>query len=56
MPPDSFISIGSIEKPVMMNSGADLKVMEKLFIPAHQKELWEKIKPKIYKQTEFDFY
>lgn len=30
--------------------------MEKLFIPAHQKELWEKIKPKIYKQTEFDFY
>ena len=32
------------------------KKMEKLFIPAHQKDLWKKIKPKIYKQTEFDFY
>ena len=54
--PEDFIVIDEIEKPVMMNSGADLKVMEKLFIPAHQKDLWKKIKPRIYKQTEFDFY
>ena len=53
--PEDFIVIDEIEKPVMMNSGADLKAIEKLFIPAHQKELWYKIKPKIYKQMEFDF-
>jgi hypothetical protein len=41
--PKDFIVIDEIEKPVMMNSGANLKVKEKLFIPAHQKELWNRI-------------
>lgn len=55
MPPDSFICIDSIEKPVMMNSGAGLKKTEKLFIPKHQKELWQEIRPEVYKQIEFNF-
>ena len=55
MPPDSFICIDSIEKPVKMNSGAGLKKTEKLFIPKHQKELWQEIRPELYKQIEFNF-
>ena len=53
--PEDFICIDSIEKPVMLNSGASLKATEKLFIPAHQKELYERIKNKVYRQLEFDF-
>lgn len=53
--PEDFICIDSIEKPVMLNSGASLKATEKLFIPAHQKELYERIKNKVYRQLEFNF-
>ena len=55
MPEDRFICVDETEKSVMLNSGADLKAIEKLFIPKHQIELWEKIKPIIYKQQEFCF-
>ena len=36
MPEDKFVCIGGIEKPVMLDSGADLKAVERLFIPKHQ--------------------
>lgn len=45
----------SLEKPVMLNSGASLKAIEKLFIPEHQKELWKSVKPKVYRQLAFSF-
>lgn len=38
MPEDRFVCIDEIEKPVMLNSGADLKAIEKIFIPKHQEE------------------
>ena len=42
MPEDRFVCIDTIEKPVMLNSGADLKAEEKLFIPKHQEEMYRK--------------
>ena len=42
MPKDRFVCIDEIEKPVMLNSGADLKAVEKLFIPKHQEEMYRK--------------
>ena len=36
MPLDRFKCIGEVEKPVMMNSGAEKKTIEKLFIPKRQ--------------------
>ena len=53
--PDSFICIDSIEKPVMMSSGASLKATEKLFIPKHQLKLWELKKPEKWVNLQFDF-
>ena len=44
MPEDRFICIDEIEKPVMLNSGADLKAVEKLFIPKHQEDKYRKWK------------
>jgi hypothetical protein len=38
MPEDRFVCIDEIEKPVMLNSGAGLKAIEKIFIPKHQEE------------------
>ena len=48
MPRNRFICIDEIEKSVMMNSGADQKTIERLFVPKHQKHLIKKI----YKQGE----
>ena len=53
--PNDFMCIDAIEKSVTLCSGSDVKATEKLFIPKHQKELWQEIRPKIYKQIEFDF-
>ena len=44
--PEDFICIDETEKSVMMNSGADLKAIEKLFIPEHQKNLWKSYQQK----------
>ena len=38
MPEDRFICIDEIKKPVLLNSGRNLKVIEKIFIPKHQEE------------------
>ena len=43
MPRNRFICIDEIEKSVMMNSGADQKTIERLFVPKHQEgiiEVW----------------
>ena len=53
--PEDFISVDEIEKSVLLNSGANLKATEKLFIPKHQIGLYESIKPKKWIQQEFDF-
>ena len=44
MPENKFVCIGGIEKPVMLDSGADLKAVERLFIPKHQEEKYRKWK------------
>ena len=44
MPEDRFVCIGGIEKPVMLNSGADLKKKKKIFIPKHQEQKYRKWK------------
>ena len=42
MPEDRFICIDEIEKTVLMDSGADKKAVEKIFIPKHQKyDKWQ---------------
>jgi hypothetical protein len=53
--PEDFICIAEIEKKVNLCSGADHSAIEKLFIPKHQVDLYEKIKPKFSVQQEFDF-
>lgn len=42
MPEDRFECIDSIEKSVLMNSGANQKAIEKIFIPKHQIELYNR--------------
>lgn len=44
--PEDFICIAQIEKAVTLCSGGGKKAVEKLFIPGHQKELWERVRPK----------
>jgi hypothetical protein len=44
MPEDRFVCIDKIEKPVMLNSGANMKAEEKLFIPKHQEEKYREWK------------
>ena len=41
--PDDFICIDSIEKSVLLSSGASKKAIEKLFIPKHQRELYNNL-------------
>ena len=41
--PDDFICIDAIEKSVLLNSGASKKAIEKLFIPKHQRELYNNL-------------
>ena len=41
--PDDFICIDAIEKSVLLNSGASKKAVEKLFIPKHQRELYNNL-------------
>ena len=41
--PDDFICIDAIEKSVLLNSGASKKNLEKLFIPKHQRELYNNL-------------
>ena len=53
--PEDFICIAAIEKTVTLCSGGGKKAVEKLFIPGHQKDLWEQIRPKKTVQKEFDF-
>jgi len=54
--PDNFICIAQVKKSVTLSSGSEKKATEKLFIPGHQKDLWEQIRPKKTVQKEFDFY
>lgn len=49
--PEDFICIAEIEKAVSLCSGGGKKAVEKLFIPRHQKGLWERERPK---ETLFD--
>lgn len=44
--PEDFICIAQIEKSVNLCSGGAKKAVEKLFIPSHQKELWERVSPR----------
>ena len=44
MPEDRFVCIDKIEKPVMLNSGSNMKADEKLFIPKHQEEKYREWK------------
>ena len=53
--PEDFICVAEIEKKVNLCSGADHSAIEKLFIPKHQIDLYEKIKPHFTVQQEFDF-
>ena len=53
--PKDFVCVAEMEKTVALCSGGDKKAIEKLFIPEHQKELWESIKPRVYRQLEFSF-
>ena len=41
--PEDFICIDSIEKSVQLCSGASKKALEKLFIPKHQRELYNNL-------------
>jgi len=54
--PEDFICIAQVEKAVTLYPGCKKKAVEKLFIPGHQKDLWELIRPKKTVQKEFDFY
>lgn len=49
--PEDFICIAQIEKSVTLCSGGSKKAVEKLFIPGHQKALWERVRPR---ETLFD--
>lgn len=53
--PKDFVCVAETEKTVTLCSGGNKKAIEKLFIPEHQKELWESVKPKVYRQLEFSF-
>ena len=53
--PKDFVCVAETEKTVTLCSGGDKKAIEKLFIPEHQKELWESVKPKVYRQLAFSF-
>ena len=44
--PEDFICITQVEKSVTLCSGSEKKAVEKLFIPGHQKDLWERVRPK----------
>lgn len=50
--PDDFICINEIEKRVTLSSGSSKTAIERLFIPKHQKELWDKIGVKKWVQLE----
>lgn len=39
--PDDFICIAAFEKMALLSDGGDKKVTEKVFIPAHQLELYK---------------
>lgn len=41
--PEDFICIDAIEKSVLLSSGASKKAIEKLFIPKHQRELYNSL-------------
>lgn len=41
--PEDFICIGAIEKSVQLCSGSSKKALEKLFIPKHQRELYNNL-------------
>jgi hypothetical protein len=49
--PKDFICIAEIEKAVLLCSSVGKKAVEKLFIPGHQRDLWERVRPK---ETLFD--
>ena len=49
--PEDFICIAQIDKSVTLCSGGGKKAVERLFIPKHQKDLWERVRPK---ETLFD--
>ena len=57
--PEGFICIAEKEKRVYLQSGGANSATEKLFIPEHQKDLWENKKTQLntnrYRQLEFDF-
>ena len=53
--PNNFICIDEIEKKVTLCAGSDHSAMERLFIPEHQAELWQKIKPVKWFQQELFF-
>lgn len=41
--PEDFMCIDAIEKSVTLCSGGDVKAIEKLFIPKHQRELYNNL-------------
>ena len=49
--PEDFICIAQVKKSVTLSSGSEKKADEKLFIPGHQRDLWERVRPK---ETLFD--
>ena len=57
--PDDFICITQKEKRVTLHSGGANYATEKLFIPKHQKDLWENKKTQLntnrYRQLELEF-
>ena len=53
--PDDFIVIAETEKKVTLCAGADHTATERLFIPKHQKELYDRLKPRKWVMQEFEF-